>query len=106
MFSISVSSAGNSYLKLNKVHSNMNVFPVKSITTEMSHFLSRGNGKDDTDLDAKQLCSFPRVITGYPVFSLLACCYRMVCFTELFLRYTTSFSDHFKIFFSKVSNKL
>lgn len=74
-----------------------NVFPVKSITTEMCHFLSRGNGRDDTDLDIKQLCSFPRVITGYPDFSMLACCYRMLCFTELFLRYTTSFSDHFPI---------
>ncbi len=112
--SISGSGAENSWL--NKVHSNMNnVFPVMPITTEMRHFLFWGDGRDETSLNMKQLCTFPRIITGYPGFSVLAYCYRMLyCFADLVLRMQethcttvlTCFRDYFERFSLNMSDRL
>lgn len=85
-----------------------NVFAVMPITTEMHHILSGGNGRDETTLNMKQLCAFPRVITGYPGFRVLAYCYRMLyCFADLVLRiqetHCTTLSTCFRDYFESLS---
>lgn len=63
----------------------------------------------------KQLCTFPRIITGYPGFSVLAYCYRMLyCFADLVLRMqethcttvSTCFRDYFERFSLNMSDRL